>query len=99
MLKTICLYGFPPISVSILIFLFVKIIEICSLLVNKNGKMVCIAFRGRDKRKKTNMVPKNTTKANNRAAKLLRIYSEDLKLDSNFDEYDIQDFYLYVRLI
>jgi hypothetical protein len=45
------------------------------------------------------MVPKNTTKANNRAARLLRIYSEDLKLDSNFDEYDIQDFYLNVRLI
>ena len=99
MLKTICLYGFPPISVSILIFLFVKIIEICSLLVNKNGKTVCIAFRWRDKRKKANMVPKNTTKANNRAARLLRIYSEDLKLDSNFDEYDIQDFYLNVRLI
>ena len=54
--------------------------------------------------KKANLVPKNATKTNYRAARLLRIYLEDLKEDSNFEKYNIQEltktlshFYLDLR--
>ena len=39
----------PP-HIQFLCLLKGEIIEICRLLVNKNGKTVCIAFRWRDKR-------------------------------------------------